>query len=273
MSSTFNRQNWKITSDPDASKQVRVLNQGDGAVYQVKEYEAEAIKTTSKTPPELRDSKAFRLNHLQGQLRQEQEKEQKAIEDEIQKALAAAKEEGLKQGFAQGHAEGIEAGKQEGLQKYLIDMRGNVAKITQLVQGFEGVKGEIYAANERILIQIAHHIAKKIVLRELSTDQEFIQRTVKDIIDRMGIKDGVRIKVAPKDLFRLENLKKELVETFTTLKNVSIESSDKVQSGCIVETEFNVIDAQLETQFAEIFGALAEKAAEKTENDVDSGTK
>lgn len=259
MSNSFQRQKWNIQSESEGGAGVRIITQSDGSAYHVEEYSANKLKTTSKSTPEDKSTKrSFQLNKLQGQLKAEQEKAKEVYDQEIEVVKKAAYEEGMKQGFAQGHTEGVEAGKAEGLQKYLMEMRGNIAKIEELTASYEGAKNEIYSANERVIVQLAFQVAKKVVLKELATDEAYIQRVVKDIIDRLGVKESVRIKVSPKDLYRLENIKKELTDHFSTLKNVTVESSDKVMSGCIVETDFNVIDAQIENQLKEIFDALVE---------------
>lgn len=270
MSQNFQRQKWNVQAEGEQT--MRVITSTDSSAASVKVFAPDQLKTQSKAVPAVETGvKKFKLNELQGQLRHEQENARLLYEKEIEIAKNAAFEEGLKKGFAQGHQEGVEAGKAEGHQKYLVDMRGNVSKIQELTLAYESAKSEIYAANERALVQIAFQVAKKIVLKELSTDQEYISRLVKDVIDRLGIKDSVRVKVSPKDLFRLENLKKELTDHFSTLKNVTVESSDRVSSGCIVETDFNVIDAQVETQLNEILGALIAKTAE-TEKESEAST-
>lgn len=256
---TFQRQKWNIQSETEGGGGVRVITQGDGSAYDVSTFEPDKLNTTSKSKPEDKNGKrSFQLNRLQGQLKAEQEKAKQLYDQEIEVVKKNAYEEGLKQGFGQGHQEGLEAGKAEGHQKYLIEMRGNIAKIEELTTAYEAAKNEIYTANERILVQLAFQVAKKVVLKELAVDEAYIQRVVKEIIDRLGVKESVRIKVSPKDLYRLENIKKELTDHFSTLKNVTVESSDKVMSGCIVETDFNVIDAQIESQLKEIFDALVE---------------
>ncbi|MCM0605701.1 MAG: hypothetical protein KA715_06385 [Xanthomonadaceae bacterium] len=259
MSNSFQRQKWNIQSETEGSSGVRVISQGEGSTYQVEEYIAEKLKTSSMSTPEDKSIKhSFQLNRLQGQLKAEQEKAKIVFDQEIDVIKKAAFDEGMKQGFGQGHGEGIEAGKAEGHQKYLMEMRGNIAKIEELTAAYEGAKNEIYAANERVLVQLAFQVAKKVVLKELATDETYIQRVVKEIIDRLSVKESVRIKVSPKDLYRVENIKKELTDHFSKLKNITVESSDKVLSGCIVETDFNVIDAQVENQLKEIFDALVE---------------
>ena len=260
--SDFHRTKWNIESEGES--QVRIITSKDGAEHGVKEYAPGKLATQSKPlPADKPVRQGFKLNQLQGQLRTEQENAKTLYDSEIESVKKAAYEEGLKQGFAQGHQEGLEAGKQEGHQKYLIDMRGNINKIQELTTAYEAAKSEIYSANERVLVQIAFQVAKKVILKELSTDEQHIQRTVKDIVDRLGVKESIRIKVSPKDLYRLEIIKKELTDHFVTLKNITVEASDRVQSGCVVETEFNVIDAQIESQLNEIFGALIDKASEK----------
>ena len=57
-------------------------------------------------------------------------------------------------------------------------------------------------------------------------------------------------------------LEEDIIENIGTFKNISIEASKQVAtSGCIIETEWNAIDATVETQLKGIYEALVKTGA------------
>ena len=71
----------------------------------------------------------------------------------------------------------------------------------------------------------------------------------KEILNRIEFREGISIKVGEGDSNLIEGLKKNLQEAFGSMKNLNIEVSPHVKlGGCLIETDWNQIDATVEAQ-------------------------
>jgi flagellar biosynthesis/type III secretory pathway protein FliH len=190
-----------------------------------------------------------------------------AIETEERRVIDARVREQFEQVRAKAQAEGEKAGFEAGLKKgcdqayeeFREKAAESLKSFESLVQSFESLKGEIFKANEHFLMALVFRVAKMVTLKELSTDQDYVLRLSRQLLDQVGIRDNVKIRVSPKDADSIEFLKAELAKHFVDLKNLGIEVSDTVEGGgCTIETQWSTIDASLETQLEGFRQALLE---------------
>lgn len=254
---------------------IRVLKL-DGGGMQVESFSAPALKEKGRgdytavkkkfgpiasTDPDRhsrsrRDSR-FSMNELlRGPLAVEEE-ERKNIEEKVRARVAAVTEDAA----ARAHEEGYQAGLQKGFDDAYAKTREECAeKVTQLdalLAGFESAKEDIFAANERFVIELTYRIAGMIALKEVKQDPEYVTRLCREILERVGVRENIRIRVSPERIAAAGALKEGLEAQLGKLNNLSIEASPEVKSeGCQVETDWNSIDATFERQLAGVRAAL-----------------
>ena len=153
----------------------------------------------------------------------------------------------------QAYQEGFEKGREEGKQKAETDffdvVQPQFEQFSNLLHHFDRMKNEVYAANEQFLIQLIFQISKHILLAELKTDREYAKRLTSQLIEKMGAKENIRIKVSRDDYANLEQLRDFLKTQFPDLKNVQIDVSDDLNLGGVkVETDLSRVNASVEAQ-------------------------
>ena len=131
----------------------------------------------------------------------------------VQQGLAQGKEEGLAQGIEQGLAQGLAQGKEEGLSE------GEQAARTALSEEmaaqrvlFENASNELQgliADPQKFfepLKRLAMHIAEQLVLGELQTSSQAIERLVQRCVDELDhpVHGAVVLELHPEDKQRLE---------------------------------------------------------------------
>jgi len=132
-----------------------------------------------------------------------------------------------------------------------------IQSLEGLIKEFEGLKKDMHKANEHFLMEMTFRIAKMVMLKELSTDKDYLLRLSHELIERVGLKENITVRVSLQDQQTIEMLKAELPKTMGELKNLQIETSDQIPSGgCTVETQWNAIDASIDTQLKGIYEAL-----------------
>lgn len=153
--------------------------------------------------------------------------------------------EGVKQGAAKAHAEGTVAAQAE------------LEKLKTLIASFEGAKAEIYQANERYLLELVFRIGRMLFLKDLSTDKEYLSRLARELVERMGARENIRIRLNPRDAERAAQIKTDLAQGLGELRNLSIEVDAGIGGGGLeVQTEWSALDASIDTQLKAIHDAI-----------------
>ena len=177
--------------------------------------------------------------------------------DELKKhtydeAYKSGFEEGKTQGFNQGLIEGQEEG--EVIRKQAKFVLQNAHKMAQ----------NTIDKNENEIIELAVHIAKKILLKSISHRDEHLLFIAKDACVELKNKSQIIIRVHPANgtlfLSQIESFKEICPSTvFSVLEDESVN-----ETGCMLETDTKIIDTQITSQLETVKEALLEMG---TKND------
>jgi flagellar assembly protein FliH len=187
--------------------------------------------------------------------------ERSHIEDqvsiEVETRLAALKDEAYQDGFERGRGEGKTSAEAE----FFEQVKPQFEQLTTILKEFDQLKSEVYTANEQFLIQLIFQVSKSILLTELKTDREYVKRLTAEIIEKLGAKENIRIKINTADYENIDQFREFLKTTFPDLKNVQIEPDGSlVLGGVKVETDLSRINASVEAQLNSIQSALSGEA-------------
>lgn len=150
-------------------------------------------------------------------------------------------------------AKAREQGRQEGL-----------AQSTEIILRAKMQAGEILASHERDIIALALKVAEKILGRDLEREPELIVDLCSSAIDNLRNARSMVLRVHPKTAAVLRAKKPVLMELIGRAVDLAIkEDHDVAPVGCIVQTEFGTVDAQLPTQFEMLHNILLPDTAKK----------
>jgi type III secretion protein L len=152
-------------------------------------------------------------------------------------------------------AKAREQGRQEGL-----------AQATEVLLRAKMQAGQMLANNERDVIALACKIAEKIIGRDIERQPELLLDMCATAIEQIRGARSMVLRVHPKTAQVLRSRKPELMELIGRAVDVAIREDQEVSSvGCIVQTEFGTVDAQLPTQFEMLQNVLAPDPNKKKE--------
>ncbi len=271
------RQQFEVRTEPERGEaDVRILKMDDGEAMKVTDFKYQALAERGRgqyhavkkkfgaiaaTDPERhsrskKDSR-FTMNELlRGPLAVEDE-ERKAIEEKVRVRVETLSEEAMARAGARGYEDGLKLGQQEAFIKFKEEGAGVLAQFESLVTSFENAKRDIFLANERVLIEFLFRVAGMVALKEIKQDPQYLTRLCREMIDRVGVRENIRIRVHPDKLAAAAALKGDLEQIFGKLTNLSVDPSpDIMGEGCQVETEWNSIDATFERQLEGVRAAL-----------------
>ena len=169
------------------------------------------------------------------------------ILEEAQLAAAVIIDE-AKTAAEQVIAEAAAAGEQEGM-KQAEQLRSEIAQMEQRM--LDEVTGEV--------IRTALKIAEELLRSDLSTRSDAI---VDMAVASLAVARDARevfLRVHPANAQVLRAQKKRLIDALSMAKHLDVREDRKVdRGGILIQTDSGVIDAQLETQLAEIARVLGQ---------------
>jgi flagellar assembly protein FliH len=204
-----------------------------------------------------RKDSRFSLNALVKQPLSIAQEELRVIEERVGEQVKAIEDEVKTRAMEFGFEEGKKKGYQDAFAKFERECAERIATFNQMLGELENAKSEIFRANEAFLVSLVFRISRMVMLKELSTDRDYIARLARDIIERVGLRENIKIGIHASESLTIENMKEQLEKQLGELKNLTIEVSPRVKlGGCMIETEFNAIDATIETQLQALQDSL-----------------
>jgi flagellar assembly protein FliH len=170
---------------------------------------------------------------------------------EIEARLAALERDAVSKGFAQGERAGAEAAARRG--------EATLRRLTETLGELTTLREQMIHQTERQMVQLALAVARRIVHREISIDQDLLIAMARVALDRLGESAQVTVRLNPED-FEATAAVRSAQWTGT---HVSVVADARVgRGGCRVESEFGTLDAGVDAQIQEIARALLGESAE-----------
>lgn len=124
--------------------------------------------------------------------------------------------------------------------------------------------GQILASSENDLLALACKIAEKIIGRDLERQPEVVVEICATAIENVRHAKSMVLRVNPRDGATLREKRPTLMSLVGRAMDISIKDDAEVEvGGCIIQTEFGTIDAQLKTQFEMLKAVLVPDTAKK----------
>lgn len=161
--------------------------------------------------------------------------------------IEALEQEAFAKGYAQGEREGLAAAA-ERADVLITRLSGTIDDIAALRAG-------MLHKTERDVVRMALAIAQRVVHRALDVDPELLLAMARVAIDRLG--DGIAATIHlhtddHRDLMAVRARRPDVVPSAVALQpDLTV-----ARGGCVVRSEFGVIDLGLDTQIAELSRAL-----------------
>ena len=177
-------------------------------------------------------------------------KAKEGVKELLRDALNKAKNQAVQikdQSRKEGHEAGFEEGFNKGKEEAKKELNPFFETLESLISDLTGFRKNMYDKVEREMIEMVVDLAKRFIQFEFSIRddavKQMIQLAVKSVLDR----ETMVIKINPSDKDYAESFRPELHQLFSGIKNITFEANAGVQrGGCIVETNFGVVDARIE---------------------------
>lgn len=186
------------------------------------------------------------------------------VRTELEELRDRAAEDGFNEGYSDGYAQGQQAGIEQGhllgrkkakeefeaqyqeeLEKCIEQMESIVEYAQQSV-----IDWIIEATNKHSSLAI--EIARRALGQEMQICREAVIEIAKKALFEQIRGSQVRIRVNPMDVGLLEARRSDILAAVSGIKSIEVLSDNRVEAGCIVETEAGIVDATVEAYLARL---------------------
>jgi flagellar assembly protein FliH len=162
-----------------------------------------------------------------------------------QAQLAALEREAFTKGYAQGERAGLEAGAKRA--------EAMLRRVAQTIDELTGLRQRIIRDTERQLVQLAFTLAQRVVLREVTIQPDLVAALAHVALERLGDSTPATIRLNPEDYSLIAATAGEQWAG----GHVTVAPDAAVpRGGCVVESDFGIVDAGVDAQFQELSRAV-----------------
>ena len=172
------------------------------------------------------------------------------IGDAVAKAKLLAvelKENAYKEGHKTGYEEGFQTAYQKGENSAKEEFIPLLQTINSLTRELSEFRTMMYPKVEKEMVEIITGLTKKILQHEINTKEDSVKQMILLAINSVVDKEKMVIRIHPADKAHAEAFSPELKNLFSEIKNITFEENSGIEKGgCIIETNFGTIDAQVD---------------------------
>jgi flagellar assembly protein FliH len=183
----------------------------------------------------------------------ERQAEQNLINEKVQALLEDLKQKTYDEAFKLGTEQGFRSateGRNHEINQAIDDFKS-------LIQSIHNMKTELIYQNEAHIMTTIFRIAEKVAYDHIEENPQLVLPVIRKAVNDSQEDENITIHISDKQIEFIENLKKISGREFDFLKNTKLEPSAQILTGgCIIETNYGVIDAQIENRVENIWTEL-----------------
>ena len=159
----------------------------------------------------------------------------------------------------QAYESGRAAGVEEGQAQLQTEVETERLRLSNLIAQVGLAKVSAIQQAEDDILTLALRIAKKVIHREATVDQEIVSDQVRQALHFFSTKVGVRIRAHPDEVSHLVTLFSTLLTRPDHAHPIHVEGDQTIQrGGCLIEADSIFIDATIDRQLEIIQTSLSE---------------
>ncbi len=186
--------------------------------------------------------------------------EKKDLEAKNEEIVLQRLKEIQEKAYQEAYNLGLEEGQKKASEDKRIEIDQRLNQLDGVLSLIENIKSRFLAENEKQLVDLLVRVAGKISLSEVKSDPQSIFRTLQLVAEDIQSSQEVRIYLSPGDLSLVETFRHEGGKKAEFLQHVKLEVKENLHSGgCLVETNFGLIDASMEQRVERMMTSLQER--------------
>lgn len=179
--------------------------------------------------------------------------EETKIENKVLEKLALIQTEAYQKAFDLGLDEGLK----KAFTEKTNEINHHLTELEIFMTHMSILKEEMVRQNESHIVQLVYDIARRIAFDHIEEKPEVVISVIKNAIEMAQAEEDVNVLVARSQVDFLEKMKTQAGREFEFLKKIKFQVSDQVTSGgCIIETNFGIVDARIEERVNKLWSEM-----------------
>lgn len=230
--------------------------------YEAKPFELEMTANAGKfivNQTEIQE-RGFKIDNILAQRTKIGEEQQKNI-DAAAEALALEQLKAIEEkAYQEAYQLGLKEGHEKAFAESFVEINNRLDTLGELAKNISFMKTEILARNEVHVMKTLFFLAQRIALREIDKDEKRILPLLQKLIEQAQNLENVTVRLSPADFKFVEQSQLALEKGWEFLEKVKfLESIDITPGGCVLESNYGVIDATVEERIEKMWITISEK--------------
>ena len=185
--------------------------------------------------------------------------EAQETEENVEKRTLEKLKEIQESAYQEAYQLGLDEGRKEAFEKTSTFIDDSLGNLGILISKIENLKLELLKQNESHLLKLATHVATRLAHHEIEVNNECVVEIMRRAIEEAQIDEEISVQVSPSQFEFLETLKKETNRKLEFLKKVKLVPLENIGAGgCVIETNYGVIDARFEERVSKLWETMSE---------------
>jgi len=171
------------------------------------------------------------------------------VQEEVEKRLKKIEEKAYEDGFEDAKESGYKAGLKvvkEKVEPFSEEMK-------QMAVNFRKIREELVIKNEEVILRTMIAIIEKVIMSDYQGNHKILREMISSVIKNTGEREDIEIRLSKYDYERMSKFSKDLVEELGLKNGLRLEIDPGIdKGGCKVITNLGVIDATLDQQFSKL---------------------
>lgn len=203
---------------------------------------------------------SFQLDRIVAKQTGVDELERVTLEEKVELEALARLKEVQEQAYQQAYQLGLDEGREKAFQENQALLTEKLESLNALLHKIESLKTELVTCNEAHVMQLIYHLASKLAMTEISSQKELVLEVLKAAVGDTQAEEKITVKLSAEDLQFVEQSREKLSREAEVFRNMKLEEGPHITSGgCIIETNYGVVDATVEKRVQKLWNAISDK--------------
>lgn len=186
--------------------------------------------------------------------------QRQGLEDRVEEIVLQRIKDIEEKAYREAYDLGLIEGQEKAFSEKKVEIDQKLQQMDDLLRLFEDLKMRFLAENERQIVELLVQVAGRIALQEIATDSQSIFRTLQMVLADLHQEEEVTVYLSANDLATIDSFRQKGGRKAEELKRVKLEVSEDVQSGgCLVESNYGLIDATINQRVERVLVAMRER--------------
>jgi flagellar assembly protein FliH len=204
--------------------------------------------------------KGFEINTLVAKNTGVSDLERKNFHNKLEEQVLTRLKSVEEKAYAEAYALGLQDGRNKAFEETKAAIQTSLNALAEMLQHLGEIKNKLVIENEKHIVETIFHIAKNLAIHEINANPDVIRDVIRLALENAQAEEQLTLHLGPQDSAFLETVKKEAGNPLERISKLRIELDETMTpGGCIVETNYGIIDATIEQRIQKLWEVIKSK--------------